>query len=308
MANLYLSICIPTNGRIEILKNTLDSIFSDCTVSYSDFEVVLSDNSKNEELEILMKSYEQFPNIVYSKTDCEGFLNSINALKLGKGLFLKLHNNYTMFSSQGLSKLISFIKQNEPIRPLVFFKNSGKEELKKYDSFNSFNLDLSFWNTWSSGFSIWKEDFINMSDLEVNKMFPHTSLLLNQYSKDLFIINDYVFFENQEVPQKGGYNLFRTFAVDYLQMMEQTKEKGHISSLTFEKIKDDLFFNFLIIWYYNTKINKNEFTFNLENIKGSLQVYYGKNSYFKLLFLSYLLALKKKTHAFLVLIKSSKST
>jgi len=303
MKQLYLSICIPTNGRIAILKNTLDSIYNTCTVPFSDFEVVLSDNSKNDELEFLLESYKQFPNIVYSKTNCEGFLNSINALKLGRGIFLKLHNNYTMFSNQALAQLISFIKQEEVTKPFVFFKNSGKDNLKRYASFDLFNSDLSFWNSWSSGFSIWKEDFDKISDIKVNKMFPHTSLFLGQYFKSFFIINDYVFFENQDVSKKGGYNLFKTFAIDYLHMMELTKAKNHISIDTFEKIKKDLYFEFLTVWYYNTKIIQNEYTFDLENIKDSLQVYYGKNSYYKIIFFSHLFALKIKMLAFINLMK-----
>lgn len=304
MENVYLSICIPTNGRIEILKNTLDSIYTNCTVPFSDFEVVLSDNSKNDELEILLKSYQHFPNIVYSKTNCEGFLNSINALKLGSGKFLKLHNNYTLFSNQGLSKFVSFVKQEELLKPLIFFKSSGIDKLRRYNSFDAFNSDLSFWSSWSSGFSIWKEDFSKISDIEVNKMFPHTSLFFSQYSKDSFVINDYVYFENQEVPKKGGYNLFRTFAVDYLGMIEQTMIKNYISIKTFEKIKEDLFFNFLTSWYYNTKISKNEYTFNLDNIRENLQIYYGRYSYPKMLFFSYLFAVKKIGYFSLKFIKN----
>jgi hypothetical protein len=37
-------------------------------------------------------------------------MNSINALKLGEGEFLKLHNNYTMFVKDGLKELLNFIK------------------------------------------------------------------------------------------------------------------------------------------------------------------------------------------------------
>jgi glycosyltransferase involved in cell wall biosynthesis len=69
MGNLYLSICIPTNGRIEIVRQTLDSIYKECKVDFVDFEVVLSDNSNNDELLLLLEEYKQFPNIIYSKTN-----------------------------------------------------------------------------------------------------------------------------------------------------------------------------------------------------------------------------------------------
>ena len=288
MGKLYLSICIPTNGRIEIVKNTLDSIYNNCKVPFSEFEVVLSDNSNNDELKSLLIEYNEFPNIVYEKTTCEGFLNSVNALKMGKGLFLKLHNNYTMFTDKGMIELISIIKQSEVNKPLIFFKNFGKNGIMNFNSFDNFCADLSFWNSWSTGFSIWKEDFDKISEVEVNKMFPHTSLLMLQYSKSLFTINDEVYFINQDVPKKGGYNLFRVFAVDYLKILDVAKGNNIISSKTFEKIKRDLFFDFLISWYRNTKLSKNNYTFNLDGIKESMSVYYESTGYYKLKVLSHI--------------------
>ena len=42
-----LSICIPTYNRLDILRNTILSIYADLEdVSMEDFEVVVSDNSK----------------------------------------------------------------------------------------------------------------------------------------------------------------------------------------------------------------------------------------------------------------------
>ena len=94
-----VSICIPTYGRVEILKNTLDSIFSQCVES-AKFEVCISDNSPTDETEQMLKLYfSDKTNLVYSKSTSEGFINSIEALKLGDGKFLKLHNNYTKKSN-----------------------------------------------------------------------------------------------------------------------------------------------------------------------------------------------------------------
>lgn len=307
MRDLCLSICIPTNGRIEIVRQTLDSIYKECKVDFADFEVVLSDNSNNDELLLLLEKYKQFPNIIYSKTNSEGFLNSINALTMGKGQFLKLHNNYTMFTSDGLEKFVSFIKQEYIIKPVVFFKNSGKNGIRNYDSFDLFCSDLSFWNSWSTGFSIWKTDFDNIIKNNLNSMFPHTSLLLLQYSKEKFLINDEIYFTNQDVPKKGGYNLFRVFAVTYLEMMEEQKINGNLSFKSFEKIKKNLFYDFLINWYCNTKLFKNEYTFDLEGIEKSMSVYYGTKGFSKLKLLSYIYFFKLKlVRCYKIYIKNEK--
>lgn len=294
MSQIYLSICIPTNGRIEIIKNTLDSIFINCTANHNDFEVILSDNSKTDELLELLEGYKQYPNIIYSKTTCEGFLNSVNALELANGLFLKLHNNYTKFNNSGVNQMISFVKDMQEIKPCVFYTNGllKKHSIKQYDSFDLFTTDLSFLNSWSTGFSIWKQDFDNFSLSGLNKFFPQTSLLLLQHKKKSFVIDNNVLFTNQEVSKKGGYNLFRTFGVDYLELMEEASKSGIISVKTFTKIKKDLFYRFLIEWYYNTKIAKNEFTFDLSFIKESVMNYYSESKYYELIFRSHLLGLK----------------
>ena len=305
MPVIYLSICIPTNGRIEIVKNTLDSIYLNCEVDYSEFEVILSDNSKTDELLQLLDSYKKYPNIVYSKTTSQGFLNSANALKLGNGLFLKLHNNYSIFNPGSLHKMISVIKALQDQRPLVFFTNGHlkRNDNQSFNSFNSFSNALSYWNSWSTGFSIWKSDFDENCEKELSNMFPQTSLLLFNSKKSLFVINDEIFFTNQEVPKKGGYNLFQTFCVDYLSLMNLAKENNIISLQTFNKIKKDLFYNYLVVAYYNTKIKKNELTFELNNIKKSLSFYYLKSQYYLLVFLSYNLAFKLSIRRLFVLLR-----
>ncbi|MDB4904557.1 MAG: hypothetical protein JWQ63_3838 [Mucilaginibacter sp.] len=309
MINIYLSICIPTNGRLNILKNTLDSIYSDCKVNYDEFEVILSDNSTDDLLLEMLSSYKQYPNIVYIKSTSEGFLNSINALRTAKGLFLKLHNNYTMLNKGALTKMISFIKEEMALKPLIFFSNKElkRNNVKRYNSFDMFAYDLSFWNTWSTGFAIWKEDFDKYSTMQVNKMFPHTSLLLFQHGKSSFVINDVSLFNNQDIPKKGGYNLFETFAVEYLKMVENCLENKQIISKTFQHIKYDLFKNFLVMWYYYTKIAKNEYTYDLSGIKSSIGVFYPKTHYYGMILLAYKLAfmkIVKKTIKSLLMIKN----
>ncbi|KQB41542.1 glycosyltransferase [Flavobacterium aquidurense] len=294
ISEIFLSICIPTNGRIEILKKTLDSIYDDCEVNYLDFEVILSDNSTNNELVLLLESYKKYPNIVYSKTTCEGFLNSANALKMGNGLFLKLHNNYTILNKGSLSQMISFIKANKNIEPLVFFTNGhlNEHDIKLFDSFDLFSSKLSYWNSWSTGFSMWKKDLDKYSNEELNPMFPQTSLLLLLSNKKTFVINDITLFNNQEVPRKGGYNLFKTFCIDYLSIINEAKQKKIITLNTFKKIKKDLFYNYLVISYYNTKIKQNDYTFELLDIRKSVAPNYSISHYYLLVFLAYFTAFK----------------
>jgi hypothetical protein len=290
---IILSICIPTNGRISIIEKTLDSIYENLELDSKNFEVILSDNSSDHQLEFLLIKYCKYSNIVYAKSKNHGFLNSVNALKLGQGRFLKLHNNYTKFEKNSLHQLINFIKQNDEFKPLVFFTNNGKNDLKTFNSFDELNNELTYWNSWSTGFSIWKSDFDKISNIQFNKMFPHLSLFFNQYDKKSFVINDFHYFENQYVPNKGGYNLFQVFSVEYVNILKSALDVKIITNETFKKIKKKLLKEFLTTWYFNTILIKNKYTFQLDNIQNNIKINYGKTGYYLLLFYSYSLFFKK---------------
>lgn len=296
MNQKLLSICIPTRGRIEILKNTLNSIFYS-KVNFSDYEVVIYDSSDDDELSVLLASEYNYPNLIYKKGENRGFLNLVSALELGNGFFLKLHNDYTTFIEGGLKDVLKLIKEHQQLKPLIFFSN-GSLQIKtigEYNNFNEFMYSLSYYSSWSTGFSIWKIDFQKQSNLEYSKMFPHTSLLFEQNDNDLFIVDNRIYFSNQDIPKKGGYNLFKTFCYDYLKMVEDCFKIGKINHKTFSHIKMHMYLTFLIPWYYNTKVKNNNFTFDLAGIRQSMSRYYSFEFYFFMVFVSWFIYPIKNT-------------
>ena len=224
----FLSICIPTYNRQEILKKTLASIYADLNgIEIEDFEVVISDNEPNGSSKKIAEMF-GYKNLHYYKTTCEGFLNSLYVLKFGNGHLLKLHNNYTQLKQGSLKLIIEDAKKTIDEKPLIFYtdglKQSGRVE--RFNSFDNFMYNLSYFSSWSTGFSIWKEDLDKCADyIEINNYFPQTSLLLAQTKKSTYIINDLSLFYNQKVPKKGGYNIFKVFAVDYIKLIEESFQK-----------------------------------------------------------------------------------
>jgi len=278
----YLSFCIPTYNRLDILQNTLESIYADLKdIDLADFEVIVSDNEPNQSSKKIVSKFE-YENIHYFSTDCEGFLNSFNALKCSNGLFLKLQNNYTKLRNGSLKSLIKEIKDNINNKPVIFYthglKQSGK--ISKFDSYNSFICELSYFSSWSTGFGIWKEDFDKCYNvIQIDNYFPQTSLLISQSKKTGFIINDKLIFENQKVPKKGGYNIFKVFSVDYVLLIEQSYKRNEITKETFEKIKSDLLLNYLSVRYFKTVIMRID-NFEKRDIKKNIRVYYSTFSYY----------------------------
>lgn len=279
----YLSICIPTYERLDIMRNTLSSIYSDISdVCLDDFEVIISDNSPQKTTQSIVGEF-KYKNLYYHPTNCEGFLNSYYALTYGKGYFLKLHNNYTKFRKGTLKKIIDSVKENVNEQPGIFYTNGLRRwgDLRIYNSFDSYNYDLSYLSSWSSGFGIWKDDLIDYDAVSMSKMFPQTTLFFSQVNKRKFIINDSPIFDNQTVAKKGGYNIFRVFGVEYVAMVHEQFMRGNITSKTFEKIKSDLMLTFFVHCYFKSVYLKMN-NYDLSNIKESLSVYYKKTDYYKL--------------------------
>ncbi len=281
MIQPLVSICIPTYGRVEILHNTLDSIFSQ-NVNVELYEVCISDNSPTDETkEMLQKFFSDKTNICYSKSKCEGYYNSIEALKLGKGKFLKLHNNYSKFKPKMFEHFTNTLIKYENKMPVLFFafcSISQNGQFAEYTSFDAFINKISYFSTWSTSFGIWKYEFdiIIEKNLDLDKMFPHTSLLFALTEKESFVIDNARYFDNQDVGKKGGYNLPETFGTRYLTMCKSLLDTKKITEATFQKIKDGIL-HFVADWYVNIIYFNNKYSFSFENWEEIIFNLYGKS-------------------------------
>ncbi|RZL40862.1 MAG: glycosyltransferase, partial [Pedobacter sp.] len=242
----FLSFCIPTYDRLEILHSTIESIYADLDgVELDEFEVIVSDNKPDQSAKKVIEKFSH-KNLFYFSTDSSGFLNSFNSLKCGNGQFLKLHNNYTKLRRGTLRKMIGDVKENAAAKGLIFYTDGLNQngEIKKFSTFDAFMHDLTYFSSWSSGFGIWRDDFSKIFDsIKIDEFFPQTSLLLSQSKKNNYIINDRPIFDNQKIPKKGGYNIFKVFSVDYVSLIEKSYLTGDITKDTFRKIKLNLLYN-----------------------------------------------------------------
>ena len=153
--NPLLSICIPCFGRVEYVRNTLNSIFQgNADVSLDKYEVVISDNDPKQAISVLANEFKAYPNLRYFHTECEGFMNSYHVLTYAQGEFLKLHNSQTLFHKGALQTILEEIEKHRDKRPLIFYTNGllGKFKSSEYNTFESFMYALSYWSSWSNGF------------------------------------------------------------------------------------------------------------------------------------------------------------
>lgn len=279
----FLSICIPTYNRLEILINTIDSIYADVTEDIMDlFEVVVSDNSSDHNCQPIETRYAKYSNFHYYSTVCEGFLNSYYALTYGRGQFLKLHNNTALLKKKALLHMIDLVKDNAQTHPAIVFTDGYrlKGRVEQYGNFDGFMRGASYFTSWSTGFGMWKDDFDKIKGIQLNKLFPQTSLLVTQLNKHMYIVDDYNLFVTQNVPQKGGYDIFNAFSVDYLNIIKDLRNDHTISEECYSYIKDALLYKFLSVRYFKTVIAKLD-KFDHADIKGSLLINYSKIDYIK---------------------------
>lgn len=295
-----LSICIPTYKREYLIEKLINGIYAqNCDRSL--FEVCITDNSETDETQKLIQNkFSGIENLHYKKVECEGYRNSIEALKLGNGQFLKLHNDYTMFHDGCLAKLIDNVAALAKDKPVVFYTLRGKDEVRSFRDFDKFMYDINYLSTWSTSFSIWKEDFDRlMTDgINCNSMYPHTSLLFAESWKNNFLVDEYGYFYNDQPKKKGGikgksgYNLVDNFVRIYLGMVnDDLVSKNLISPKTYARIETNIL-RFCANSYvrYN---NRPGYTYSFDDKKGIITKQCGTRAYMQYCFFELLYRIRK---------------
>tara|TARA_B100001059_G_C17824087_1_gene580228 strand:+ start:645 stop:1460 length:816 start_codon:yes stop_codon:yes gene_type:complete len=248
--------------------------------------VIVSDNDPKKELKALTSEF-QYSNFHYKNSKCSGFENSNFALSYGSGHLLKLHNNTMVFEDSALINLLEFAKENIDKKTVIFYSNGslGNFSKKNFTSFDAFMKELSFYSSWSNGFTIWKDDFDFNNDLD--EYFPQVSLLITQSKKKQFIVCNEPYFKMQSVKKKGNYNIFSVFCKNYLGLLKKAVADKKIQIETLEVIKKDMLFKFLPLNFFKTKVIKVE-NYSSEGLKKNIDLEYPWYAYYLVVVLGYL--------------------
>lgn len=278
-----VSLCIPTNGVIEWVFPVLDSIYKqECFDEL--FEVVITDNGNNKEFEKQILLYKQsHPNLRYYQTDALPFINEIESYKQAKGHLIKFVNHRTLLVNGALNQLIHLVKDNFETKPVMYFTNGVLEKENKifeYNSFDEFVKNLSYWSSWSTGMTIWKEDFDKLpKDVSTfNELFPHTNVLFAETDRNQYLIDNTIIFN--EIPQgkkpKGNYDLFYAFGVEYPSIILDLYRDNSITTNTFKSVlKDNLLF--ISELYYSYFIKKEYCSYDLNGLNNMYGIFYTKS-------------------------------
>lgn len=293
-----LSICLPTNGAVQFVTKALDSIYAQEDADKSKYEVFITDNGQDSQLEAALQPYMKYGNLRYMKTDDKGFLNLITCLKLGNGLFCKMLNHRSVLVPGSIQAWIDMVEQYKDSQPVIYCTDRclKGDDIIECHNFDTFIRKMSYYSSWSAGIGVWDKDKQILDKIECNEMFPNASLLFEMRQDGEYVIWNKKYQNMMEEPTKGGYNIFHTFAVVYLDLLKDLENRGRITDCTFKSVKLDLR-KFLASWYYNIFRIPNQYTFDIENVKEHVLVYYNHIDYMLIKIMALFLGLKIQVYS-----------
>lgn len=258
-----ISVCIPAYKQVDYLRRLLDSV---SIQTFKGFEVVITDDSPDNSVELLLKEYKSIPNLTYYKNEQPlGTPENWNeAIRKASGSWIKLmHNDDWFATNDALQQFFNAVQQN-PNTDFLYsaFQNieadSGKKEVVKMSA-----TDKAFLN--SNPYHLLKKVYIGN---------PSCTLVRN--GLDIFYDNRYKFIVDFEYYIRLIQQTGAPFYIDKIlvnvgfhdeQVTAYTKYNPEIQipeNITFlNEQKKDILKNLVVFDYYwrlmrNLKIDSEE--------------------------------------------------
>ena len=168
---MLLSICIPTYNRSESLKNCLNSL--SVQKNKNKFEVCISDNCSNYNVQQLIKPFKKKINIRFKKNKKNlGFgMNVLKVSQMAKGKFIWFLGDDDLVTTDSISHIIKLIEKNKNV---------------DFYFINSYYLDKSYLAQFSKPF--------NIKNLP-KKMLAHSPVKKNRVVNFFELINHKICFD-----------------------------------------------------------------------------------------------------------------
>ncbi len=282
-----LSICIPTNGVVDWVVPVINSIYEQ-KVDNSLFEVVVSDNGENNNLEEAVKNF-NYKNFYYYRSCSKGFENQIDAFEHCNGLFCKMLNHRSKLLPGSIESLLSIVEKYKNTKPIIYCAEGHAKggEFIECANIDEFVSALGVWSSWSAGTGVWLEDIKNIRKKRIDNLFSHMVFLFELREKSDYVIWNGTYVQEASDRGKGGYDVFYAFCVRFLDLLTDLRQKGRIKIKTFIAVKKELI-SFVSGIYCNEVVFSPQHTFIIRNIQESISVYFGNYYYYKIILMAWL--------------------
>lgn len=273
-----LSLCIPTNGMAEWVIPAIESIYNqNCNEDM--FEVIVTDNGSDFELEDLMHKYKiEHKNLIYKKTSSILFQNQIDCFKLANGELVKFINHRSLLKDNTIKTLIEYANKFSIQKPIIYFLNNCEKSVDSDNilNFDDFMYNLSYYSSWSGGISCWRSDFSSIFNKDTyDNYFPHLDILFAFKTNRSYLIcnKELIIDQKYDVSKKGRYDLFDAFAVHFLDIINNLYKNCFISKKTFDKIKRQNLV-FVISLHFEYIVKRTKCSYMLNDFWGCFNKYY----------------------------------
>lgn len=241
-----LSICIPTYNRVDTLTKCIDSIVLNDFFS-ENIEIVISDNCSSDNTEAAVQTYlKKYKSVKYyrNSSNLGGDRNILLSLQRGNGKYLKLTNDYNVFSELGIKHLIDIVEKYSENEPALFFNSNSKIEYHE-DTFHSFDkfVEKAGWTmSWIGNHGFWKSDIDSWekdADRYIAIKFMQVDWLIRSFFKrnEGIICTTNLTYRLDTIAKQGDYNFFEIHTDNYFYLFQECVKDGRLSEKSFLVLK-----------------------------------------------------------------------
>ncbi len=285
-----LSICIPTYNRAAYLEKCLEAIVTQEGFDHR-VEVVISDNCSTDNTQAVgMKYQTEYKNIHY-------FRNSENlrdanfplSLRRASGALRKLTNDTLVYKPGAVAYMLQAVEEQMDARPRpqLYFLSSGKldTDKKKLSTLEDYIGTVNFNLTWIRSLAIWEEDCedLDMMTEKADTRLAQVPFLIENFQKHRgAVICDRPVMASADPPKKDlSYGIYHVFYETFLGLLQGYVDSGAISGECYEGVRKELLMKFFTEWIVLWELDRNQFVFSEENLRGLVEEAYRNEPYFR---------------------------
>ncbi|MBQ0088670.1 MAG: glycosyltransferase family 2 protein [Prevotellaceae bacterium] len=294
-----LSICIPTWNRARFLRKSLDSFVERFFEIEADMvELIVSDNCSDDDTESVVQEYTNkgLP-IRYNRNEqnigADG--NFLKCMGISQGKYIFLLGDDDVLVPGSLKLIVDILKSGDFGLVHIHKHKYLKGGIYRYNDINKFVSQVSYWITFMSANIFLKEAVDKIAHPEY---YLKTNLLQVPFYIESSILREENLIVSKSIitpmdnKGNGGYNFYKVFLRNYLEIWNSYRLIGNISSRCYQSLKRKLLFGQLLNNNWTLLVlHKNVAAENKDGretrdgyiIEGAWKMlfkYYGKNLYF----------------------------
>ncbi len=277
-----LSLCFPTYNRGALMAQQLERLNSMAPALLKQMEIIVSDNCSTDDTEKIVKGYIEggLPCSYYKNSSNLGMDgNFVACFKRATGKYVWLLGDDDTIIESSLEKLLSFLSEGD--YGLVHIYQKADKPVSEFDISTDddwYCRKISYFSTFISS-NIVQTKYV--PDIDFEKYMGTWFTLMPLYIRSLHceeknaIVYYDVFEPYKDSKRNGGYNFFKVFVQNYLNIWKEAENLHYINHDTYKYIKRDVYVGKIDSGIKNYLILKKKSNFTFDGAWIILFRYYG---------------------------------